>query len=151
MLIHSTEPLFTGCYRYVKDKISIAPNNASAWNYLRGVLDFTKTPYSSLKDFVLPYTNSSHATSSTSDIVDLENPLPAPGADLPCPIAVEFLGDIYESNGGADIEKAVEVCGSTITQSHPLTMHGVAMEETCRRVGYRQEEVRDPRSPLFDG
>ena len=30
----------------------VAPNNPSIWNYLRGVLNNSKTPYSALKAFV---------------------------------------------------------------------------------------------------
>ncbi|CAG8618215.1 16435_t:CDS:2, partial [Acaulospora colombiana] len=41
---------------YVKEKISIAPNNLSAWNYLRGILDKAKRNYGTLREFVLPYT-----------------------------------------------------------------------------------------------
>ncbi|KIJ61517.1 hypothetical protein HYDPIDRAFT_96237 [Hydnomerulius pinastri MD-312] len=96
---------------FVKTKISTAPNNASAWNYLRGVLDHSKTPYSSLKSFVTPYSvpHSSHQDVTSEDIVDLENPLPSPGAQLPCVAAIEFMADAHESNGGDDLMRATEL------------------------------------------
>lgn len=94
--------------RFVKQQISLAPNNPSAWNYLRGILDHNKLPYSLLCDFVQPYAKA-HASQSTADLVDLENPAPAPGAELPCPAAIEFLADILEKEGGDSIQKATEV------------------------------------------
>jgi hypothetical protein len=43
-------------------------------------------------------------------MVDLENPPPPKGAELPCVQAIEFLADIYEQAGDKDnILKAVEV------------------------------------------
>ncbi|KAJ7634682.1 hypothetical protein FB45DRAFT_909549 [Roridomyces roridus] len=93
---------------YVKQNISLAPNNASAWNYLRGVLEHTRQPFGSLAAFVQPYTVPLPA--STTDIVDLENPPPGRDADLPCAAAIEFLADVYEERGGADnVDKAVEL------------------------------------------
>jgi len=92
---------------FVKDNISLAPNNASAWNYFRGVLDHTHTPYSTFKCFVLPYTV--QADPSATEVVDLENPLPSKGSQLPCVAAIEFLADVYESEGGDGILKATEL------------------------------------------
>ncbi|KAH7886877.1 hypothetical protein F5I97DRAFT_1936482 [Phlebopus sp. FC_14] len=96
---------------YVKTKISIAPNNASAWNYLRGVLDYAQISYSNLKSFVTPYAVSrpTQQDKSTEEIVDLENPLPAPGSQLPCVAAIEFMADVYESSAGEALTKAVEL------------------------------------------
>jgi len=81
---------------YTKGKISLAPNNLSPWNYLRGILDRTKTPYESVEEFVLPYTKSEETPES---FVDLDNPPPSKGAQLPAVPAVEFLADIRESQG----------------------------------------------------
>ncbi|THV01866.1 protein prenylyltransferase [Dendrothele bispora CBS 962.96] len=92
---------------YVKQNISLAPNNASAWNYLRGVLDLNKLPYSNLVTFVQPYSVSHPDT--PSDLVDLENPPPSRGAQLPCPAAIEFLADVYEKEGGDNVLKATEL------------------------------------------
>ncbi|EJC98263.1 farnesyltransferase [Fomitiporia mediterranea MF3/22] len=96
---------------FTKDKIALAPNNASAWNYLRGVLEHSGTPFSLLTGFVLPYTVSVQSSDGREDekILDLENPRPSPGADLPCPAAIEFLADIYEASGGEEISKAIEL------------------------------------------
>ena len=40
----------------MKEKIALAPNNSSAWNYLRGALEHTGTPFATLAPFVEPYT-----------------------------------------------------------------------------------------------
>ncbi|KIK98587.1 hypothetical protein PAXRUDRAFT_823701 [Paxillus rubicundulus Ve08.2h10] len=94
---------------FVKAKIAIAPNNASAWNYLRGVLDHSKTPYSNLEVFVAPYSlpHSAQEDATPEDVIDLENLLPSPGAQLPCVAAIEFMADIYESR--EDPMKATEL------------------------------------------
>lgn len=83
------------------------PNNASAWNYLRGILDHNKLPYASVQAFVEAYTRDTPP--ATGDIVDLENPPPSEEAQLPCPAAIELLADIHEPQ---DVEKAIEVRGS---------------------------------------
>lgn len=94
---------------YVKHNISLAANNPSAWNYLRGILDVNNIPYANLVDFVKPYATSPDEAPA-SDLVDLENPPPAQGADLPSPPAIEFLADVYEKEGGTDgLRQAAEV------------------------------------------
>jgi len=96
-------------FDYVKERISLAPNNASAWNYLRGVLDHTHTPYSTLQLFVQPYATPRSPDETVTEVVDLENPAPSNGAQLPCPAAVEFLADIHEAEGGDSLKQAVEL------------------------------------------
>ncbi|TFK38160.1 hypothetical protein BDQ12DRAFT_684064 [Crucibulum laeve] len=81
---------------YVKQNISLAPNNPSAWNYLRGVLDHNQVLYSIVFPFVRLYTVPFN--SERTDIVDLENPPPDKDANLPCPAAIEFLADVYEQD-----------------------------------------------------
>ncbi|KAI0631274.1 protein prenylyltransferase [Trametes polyzona] len=93
---------------FTKEKIALAPNNPSAWNYLRGVLEFTNTPFEELVAFVEPYAVSEQPASG-EDIVDLDNPLPSAEAELPCVAALEFLADAYEKRGGESIAKAVEI------------------------------------------
>lgn len=93
---------------YVKQSISFAPNNASAWNYLRGILEHNARPFSSVKDFVEPYTMP--LPSPNRDIVDFENPPPAEEAELPVPAAIEFMADIWEKEGTKEgLDKAFEV------------------------------------------
>ncbi|KZT69178.1 protein prenylyltransferase [Daedalea quercina L-15889] len=92
---------------FAKEKIALAPNNPSAWNYLRGVLEHTKTPLSALTTFVQLYTVSS--PSIAPEVMDLDNPVPTEGAQLPCVNALEFQADIYEQEGGTQITKAVEI------------------------------------------
>lgn len=86
----------------------MAPNNASAWNYLRGVLDHAKIPYSELQVFVMPYSLPQPPFGTPPEVVDLENPLPSKEAQLPCVAAVEFMSDIYEAAGDG-LMKATEV------------------------------------------
>lgn len=63
-------------------------------------------PYANLVEFVKPYA----IDTPPNDVVDLENPPPAPGAELPSPPAIEFLADVYEKEGGTDgLRQAAEV------------------------------------------
>lgn len=91
--------------RFVKQNISFAANNPSAWNYLRGILNINDLPYSRVEDFVRLYADTS--ADAIRDVVDLENPPPSKGAKLPCPAAIEFLADIHEKEGR--IMQAAEV------------------------------------------
>ncbi|KAL4245673.1 protein prenyltransferase subunit alpha family protein [Abortiporus biennis] len=91
---------------YTKDQISLAPNNPSAWNYLRGILEQTKTPFSNLESFVQLYVSSEPPK---QDILDLENPAPGESAELPCVAALEFLADIHEQAGADRVQKAIEI------------------------------------------
>ena len=89
----------------------MAPNNASAWNYFRGVLDHNNISYSTQTAFVQPYAvPHPHALSESEGVLDLENPLPSKGANLPSPMAIEFLADTHEKAGGDEVFKAIEVC-----------------------------------------
>ena len=61
-----------------------------------------------MQAFVEPYTVPA-STSTEEAVVDLDNPKPGPGAQLPCVAAMEFLADIYEKAGGDQTGKAIEV------------------------------------------
>ncbi|CAL1699215.1 unnamed protein product [Somion occarium] len=91
---------------YTKDQIALAPNNASAWNYLRGILERTGTSFSNLRSFVEPYTKTHEDRLGDEEILDLENPAPSAEAELPCVAALEFLADIYEKDA---VSKSVEI------------------------------------------
>ncbi|KAK7681413.1 hypothetical protein QCA50_015505 [Cerrena zonata] len=93
---------------YTKDQIALAPNNPSAWNYLRGILERTKTPFSNLRTFVEPYTKTRSSEEPKEDVLDLENPAPSSTAELPCVAALEFLADIYEDES-ENKENAIEI------------------------------------------
>jgi protein farnesyltransferase/geranylgeranyltransferase type-1 subunit alpha len=133
--------------RYTKEKIALAPNNLSAWNYLRGVLDKSGKKYGEkqleLEEFAILYSKERERTEedaaatasapapvnkeeeldlaneddndyegedSDEEIIDLSNPHPSNTAHLPCPLAMEFLADIYlEDTPSKNIEKAKEV------------------------------------------
>jgi len=100
---------------YVKQSISLVPNNPAAWNYLRGILEHNARPFSSVKDFIWPYTipplgSMPPGHTANRDIVNLENPPPAEGAELPVPAAIEFMADIWEKEGTKEgLDKAFEV------------------------------------------
>ncbi|KAG8960757.1 CAAX geranylgeranyltransferase alpha subunit [Tulasnella sp. 408] len=108
---------------YAKDKISYVPNNASAWNYLRGVLRTTQTPFKELETFVVPYTLSRPSASESEEAIDLENPRPSATAELPCALAIELLADInlekaaHGDESAADcLKKADELFASLATE-----------------------------------
>ncbi|KAG6892755.1 hypothetical protein C0995_002523 [Termitomyces sp. Mi166 len=82
---------------FVKQNISFAANNPSAWHYLRGILDINDIPYSRVEDFVRLYADTSD--DAIRDVVNLESPPPSKGAELPCPVTIEFLADIHEKEG----------------------------------------------------
>ena len=112
---------------YVKHSISIVPNNPAAWNYLRGVLQHNARPFSSVKDFIILYTTTpsppspGSVTSADRDVVDLENPQPAEGAELPVPAAIEFLADIWENEGTKEgLDKASEVRCNYLSKNSSL-------------------------------
>ncbi|GBE88708.1 protein prenylyltransferase [Sparassis latifolia] len=103
---------------FAKEKIALAPNNLSAWNYFRGVLEHTHTPFALLTAFVEPYTAAEPPTTTKEQsVLDLENPLPSEGADLPSVCALEFLADIHEQAGGDQTAKAVEIW-KTLANKH---------------------------------
>ncbi|KAG1876401.1 hypothetical protein F4604DRAFT_1761388 [Suillus subluteus] len=81
---------------FVKERIAIAPNNASAWNYLA-------------RAFVLPYSLPQPPLGTPPEVVDLESPLPSKDSQLPCVAAIEFMADIHEATGGGDLVKATEL------------------------------------------
>jgi hypothetical protein len=43
-------------------------------------------------------------------VLDLENPPPSQGAELPCPAALEFMADVHEAKGKEGLAEAVKVC-----------------------------------------
>ena len=91
----------------MKDKIAVAPNNPSAWNYLRGILDCSKIPFADLIPFAEPYTL--NVAQNNDDVIDLDNPKPSSDAVLPCVAALDFLAEAHAHAGGDGITKAVEL------------------------------------------
>jgi protein farnesyltransferase/geranylgeranyltransferase type-1 subunit alpha len=105
---------------FTKEKIALAPNNPSAWNFLRGVLNHARLSYSTQAAFANQYIVDA-AEAGTDDVFDLENPPPSRGAELPCAAAIEFMADVHEANGKEGISKAVEVRnddGNRIVRPH---------------------------------
>lgn len=71
-------------------------------------MEHNSDPLSRLETFIKPYTFP--ANPDAKDVVDLENPSPLKGADLPASPALELLADIYEEAKTLEsIEKAVDV------------------------------------------
>ncbi|CAA7266213.1 unnamed protein product [Cyclocybe aegerita] len=132
------ERVFKRELTFVKQNISLAPSNPSAWNYLRGILKHTSTPFASVLPFVRPYAVvPSSSESAQRDIVDLENPPPGEGAELPCAEALEFLADAYEIQGGADgVKSAVEIWTSLANKYDPI------------RKKYWEHRIRDAHQAL---
>ncbi|KZV75889.1 protein prenylyltransferase [Peniophora sp. CONT] len=119
---------------FTKEKIALAPNNASAWNYLRGILDHTSTPYVTLTDFVLPYTSATAPVSFSPSgddgaVLDLENPPPSKGSSLPAIPALDFIADVYETEG--EVQKAVPI------------WHSLADEHDTIRKKYWEHRIRE--------
>ena len=85
----------------------MAPNNPSAWNYLRGILEYSKTPFSTLQLFAEPYTHKYVQTDD--DVVDLDNPKPSSDATLPCVAALDFLAEAHVRAGGDGVGQAVDL------------------------------------------
>jgi len=97
---------------FAKEKIALAPNNASAWNYLRGVLDHARMPYSTEATFAELYVVDAVKADTTDDVIDLDNPPPSQGAELPCPAALEFMADVHEAKGKEGAAEAVRLWSS---------------------------------------
>ncbi|KAA1122263.1 CAAX geranylgeranyltransferase alpha subunit [Puccinia graminis f. sp. tritici] len=78
--------------QFTKHQILKAPNNPSAWNYLRGVLKRGSIPLNTLEDFVLPLTKTrlELETQASGWPTGLNTQ-----SDLPVPAAVELLANIY--------------------------------------------------------
>jgi len=126
---------------YVKQSISLVPNNPAAWNYLRGIFQHTARPFASIKDFIWPYAIPSSEPISpingSRDIVDLENPPPCEAAELPVPAAIEFMADIWEKEGTKEgLDKAFELWKSLATQY-----------DTVRKK-YWEYRIRDARATI---
>jgi hypothetical protein len=66
-------------------------------------------PYSTQVAFVELYVVDAVDEDVDSGILDLENPPPSEGAQLPCPAAIEFMADVHEAKGKEGIAEAVKV------------------------------------------
>lgn len=102
------EDLVTREIEYVKRKIDRAPQNASAWNYLRGVLRRAGRDMSELEDFCLTFVGDDGDVqvldSSMSD--DIDTPSGGGGESKKRGVrsshAVEWLGEIWGHRGDLD-------------------------------------------------
>ena len=65
-------------------------------------------------------------------VVDLENPRPSRGAELPCAYAIEFLADVYEAAGGDEKSKAVSVRACLHSNTSATELRSVVVQVTCR-------------------
>jgi len=101
---------------FAKEKIALAPNNPSTWNYFRGILDHARVAYLTQTPFVRQYIVDS-VEPGGNEILDLENPPPSEGAELPCAAAIEFMADVHEASGKEGLSKAVELWRS-LAETH---------------------------------
>jgi len=100
---------------FTKQQILKAPNNPSAWNYLRGVLKRGSIPLNSVEEFAIPLTK-------TADELDAESAWPADlnkHSDLPVPAAVELLADSY-SGSQSKAKNALELYGLLAEKLDPI-------------------------------
>ena len=115
------------------------------------VLNKTGTQYTSVEDFVTPFTKAS--TPDPSGSIDLENPLPSPTSQLPAPLAIEFLADIeLEKAGSTDdavakaqaIGLATQVCHTRLVAARASTQRPspTAIQFTCDYTRYDSKKVR---------
>ena len=128
--------------RFVKGKISLAPNNASAWNYFRGILNHVRIPYSTQTDFVELYVVDA-VDDGVDRVLDLENPPPSEGAQLPCSTAIEFMADVHEANGKEGIAEAVKV--RPISDSSRCLCHTVTImhcHQLWRSLAHTHDTIR---------
>ena len=65
-------------------------------------------PYSTQATFVELYVVDA-VDEDVDSVLDLENPPPSEGAQLPCPAAIEFLADVHEARDKEGIAEAVKV------------------------------------------
>jgi protein farnesyltransferase/geranylgeranyltransferase type-1 subunit alpha len=65
-------------------------------------------PYSTQAAFVELYVADA-VEEDVDRVLDLENPPPSEGAQLPCPAAIEFMADVNEARGKEGISEAVKV------------------------------------------
>lgn len=78
------------------------------------VLEKTSTPLSTIEAFIIPYTKSKSVDATNPEdtelAADLDDPLPSAQAELPCPLAVEFLADIYveKTSQGIDTDESLK-------------------------------------------
>ncbi|PWN17790.1 protein prenylyltransferase [Microstroma glucosiphilum] len=89
---------------YIKRSLSLIPNNASSWTYLRGILSLSSRPLP-LSSYSLPKWIKTNLLSPF--LLDAATPLPAAGesgsSSTVCVFALEYLLDVLqeESEGGA--------------------------------------------------
>ncbi|KAF8961814.1 hypothetical protein BDZ97DRAFT_1176015 [Flammula alnicola] len=145
------ERLFRRELIYTKQSISLAPSNPSAWNYLRGLLTYTSTPFASVQDFVRPYAFPRGAELGTApekrDIVDLDNPPPSAEAELPCVQAMEFMADIWEAEAVAEVKAAPVKAREKVERAVEM-WKSLANEHDAIRKKYWEHRIRDAHQAL---
>ena len=67
-------------------------------------------PYSTQAAFAELYVVDAVKAGTNDDVIDLDNPPPSQGAELPCPAALEFMADVHEAKGKEGVAEAVRVC-----------------------------------------
>jgi protein farnesyltransferase/geranylgeranyltransferase type-1 subunit alpha len=135
---------YSGVLSFTKDKISLAPNNPSAWNYLRGILDHTQTSWSELVNFAVPYTKPQPESRPENEVVDLDNPKPSADAVLPCVAALDFLAEAYAREGGDATQNSIKLWKSLADKHDTIrkksvhafeAFHSSRTERLCLGIG----------------
>lgn len=99
--------------------------------FVSRTLDFKSVPYSTIEEFIVPYTKPYDTTVDVENdaivaAVDVENPLPSPQASLPCLQALEFLADIWEEKSAlADEPSSQEVGIGNASEVLPFRAFGI--------------------------
>jgi len=72
-------------------------------------------PFSTQAAFAELYVVDAVEEGTDDDVLDLENPPPSKGAELPCAAAIEFVADIHEARGKDGVSEAVKVTPSRVS------------------------------------
>jgi hypothetical protein len=92
-------------------------------------------PYATQAAFAELYVVDAVDAGIDDDVLDLENPPPSRGAELPCAAALEFMADVHEAKGKEGVPEAVKVC-HILTQTdvccHTVACHFWSVLELAR-------------------
>jgi hypothetical protein len=123
------------------------------------VLEHTSAPLSSIEAFVVPYTKSKSNNKPSSEepepATDLDDPLPSVQAELPCPLAIEFLADIYveKTSQGIDADESLklanELYGTLAKELDPMRQRYISESSDLSLLAPRERHLHDCRPVFF--
>ncbi|OCT45964.1 protein farnesyltransferase alpha subunit [Cladophialophora carrionii] len=97
---------------YAKDHIAWAPQNASAWNYLRGVLTRAGIPLTEMRVFCEGFVGGKGADLMSGGSSD------TPGSSVRSSHAIDWLADIYRMEG--DVHRSKECLDALASKWDPI-------------------------------